>query len=43
MRQTALNAGQYAVNEPGVWHSADVQGEATALFITAGKDTEHRP
>ena len=38
-----LNAGQYAVNEPGVWHTADVQGEATALFITAGKDTAHRP
>ena len=38
-----LQPGQYAVNEPGVWHTADVQGEATALFITAGMGTEHRP
>jgi quercetin dioxygenase-like cupin family protein len=39
----ALNAGQYAVNEPGTWHTADVEGEATALFITAGLGTQHRP
>ena len=38
-----LNPGQYAVNEPGVWHTADVHGEATALFITACMGTEHRP
>ena len=38
-----LGEGQYAVNEPGVWHTADVAGEATALFITAGLGTEHRP
>ena len=38
-----LGPGQYAVNEPGVWHTADVYGEATALFITAGMGTEHRP
>lgn len=37
-----LNAGQYAINEAGVWHTADVIGEATALFITAGLDTKHR-
>ncbi len=37
-----LQAGEYAVNEPGVWHTADVNGEATALFITAGLGTEHR-
>ena len=34
---------EYAINAPGVWHTADVTGEATALFITAGKGTEHRP
>jgi len=38
-----LNAGQYAINAPGVWHTADVSGKATALFITAGMGTQHRP
>ena len=38
-----LTAGEFAVNEPGVWHTADVEGEATALFITAGLGTQHRP
>ena len=35
--------GQYAVNEPGTWHTANVEKDATALFITAGMGTEHRP
>lgn len=38
-----LGAGQYAINPPGVWHTADVSAPATALFITAGKGTQHRP
>ncbi|ABI76804.1 cupin domain protein [Hyphomonas neptunium ATCC 15444] len=38
-----LEAGEYAINAPGVWHTADVEGSATALFITAGLGTEHRP
>ncbi len=38
-----LGAGQYAVNQPGTWHTADVGEQATALFITAGEGTEHRP
>jgi hypothetical protein len=38
-----LDAGHYAVNEPGTWHTADVEGSATALFITAGQGTQHRP
>ena len=38
-----LEAGQYAVNEPGTWHTADVVDTATAVFITAGIGTEHRP
>lgn len=38
-----LSAGDYAVNPPGCWHTADVDDEATALFITAGMGTEHRP
>ncbi|MEL7479924.1 MAG: cupin [Pseudomonadota bacterium] len=38
-----LNPGEYAVNPPGIWHTADVSAEATAIFITAGKGTDHRP
>ncbi len=38
-----LTPGRYAINEPGTWHTADVTGTATALFITAGSGTEHRP
>lgn len=38
-----LAPGEYAINEPGTWHTADVDGEATALFITAGMGTEIRP
>lgn len=40
-----LGPGEYAINEPGVWHTADVEDEdgATVLFVTAGLDTQHRP
>lgn len=38
-----LAANDYAINAPGVWHTADVAGAATALFITAGAGTQHRP
>lgn len=38
-----LGPGQYAVNPPGAWHTADVDGQATVLFITAGLGTRHRP
>src|SRR5579871_4690306 len=31
-----LGPGEYAINELGTWHTADVAREATALFITAG-------
>ena len=38
-----IGPGEYAINPPGVWHTADIlDGEATALFITAGWGTEHR-
>lgn len=40
--QTALVAGEYAINPPGVWHTADVAESATAIFITAGEGTQHR-
>lgn len=38
-----LQAGEYAINPPGVWHTADVDGPVTCLFITAGMGTDHRP
>lgn len=41
-QRTVLNEGEYAINAPGVWHTADIDGEATALFITSGFRTEHR-
>jgi hypothetical protein len=37
-----LKAGEYAINAPGVWHTADVDGPAIAIFITAGLGTRHR-
>jgi quercetin dioxygenase-like cupin family protein len=37
-----LRPGQYAINPPGTWHTADVETEATAVFITAGLGTQHR-
>ncbi|MDG5747871.1 cupin domain-containing protein [Qipengyuania sp. XHP0207] len=42
-QQVALEAGEYAINAPGIWHTADVEGNATAIFITAGESTQHRP
>jgi quercetin dioxygenase-like cupin family protein len=37
-----LRAGEYVINPPGIWHTADVSQPATALFITAGLGTEQR-
>ena len=42
-QSATISAGEYAINDPGVWHTADVAEHATALFITAGLDTQHRP
>jgi quercetin dioxygenase-like cupin family protein len=41
--KVTIGTGEYAINPPGVWHTADVEREATALFITAGLGTQHRP
>lgn len=41
--QTTLTPGQFAINEAGIWHTADVSEAATAVFITAGTGTQHRP
>ena len=43
VERTMLGAGEYAINPPGVWHIADVEDRATAIFITGGEGTEHRP
>ena len=43
VNRTTIRAGEYAINPPGVWHIADVADTATAVFITAGLDTETRP
>ncbi|HAC58643.1 MAG TPA: cupin [Rhodobiaceae bacterium] len=43
VHKVGLGPGQYAVNPSGVWHTADVEEAATALFITTGLGTEHRP
>ena len=41
--EATLGPGEYLVNEPGTWHTADIDDTATAVFITAGAGTEHRP
>ncbi|NOU02979.1 MAG: cupin domain-containing protein [Novosphingobium sp.] len=41
--QVTLGPGDYAINPPGVWHTADIADEASVLFITAGRETRHRP
>lgn len=43
IRSVTLRAGEYAINPRGIWHTADVSGHATALFITSGLGTENRP
>ncbi|MDP6977403.1 MAG: cupin [Myxococcota bacterium] len=42
-RRIILQSGEYAVNQPGVWHTADIAVPATGVFITAGAGTEVRP
>jgi mannose-6-phosphate isomerase-like protein (cupin superfamily) len=43
VRTVTLKTGEAVINPPGVWHTADVDEPATALFITAGMGTEVRP
>ena len=40
-----LAPGDYAINPPGTWHTADVPAgtRCTAIFITPGEGTDHRP
>jgi quercetin dioxygenase-like cupin family protein len=37
-----LGPGHYAINEPGTWHTADIEGTATAVFVTSGWGTQIR-
>jgi uncharacterized cupin superfamily protein len=39
----SLHPGEALVNPRGVWHRSIVHEPGTALFITPGKGTEHRP
>ncbi len=43
VQTVTLDRGQYVINPPGAWHTADVAAPATALFITAGLGTEMKP
>jgi quercetin dioxygenase-like cupin family protein len=38
-----MRAGQAAINPVGVWHRSVVHTPGSALFITPGRGTEHRP
>jgi quercetin dioxygenase-like cupin family protein len=42
VRSVTIRSGEAIINPPGAWHTADVTGRATALFITAGAGTENR-
>ncbi|MDE2434819.1 MAG: cupin domain-containing protein [Sphingomonadales bacterium] len=42
-RTVVLESGDYAINPPGAWHTADVTDKVEVLFITAGWGTQHRP
>lgn len=37
-----LFPNEYVINPAGVWHTANVFSETSALFITAGEGTQHR-
>ena len=37
-----LHSGEYVVNPPQVWHTADIADQAEVLFITAGAGTQQR-
>lgn len=43
VQTTVLQAGEYAVNPKGVWHTADCSASCTVIFITPGRGTQHKP
>lgn len=40
-QEVELEAGEAAINPPGVWHTAKISEPTTALFITAGEGTRN--
>jgi mannose-6-phosphate isomerase-like protein (cupin superfamily) len=38
-----IGPGEYAINPPGCWHTADIDSPASAVFITCGQGTDMRP
>jgi uncharacterized cupin superfamily protein len=42
VNSVTLGPGDYAINPPGVWHTADIAESATALFVTSGLGTQNR-
>lgn len=41
-RSLELGPGDYGINPPGAWHTADCDGPVLALFITVGEGTQHK-
>lgn len=42
-RTVALRPGEAVIVPRGVWHTANVRAPSTALHVTWGRGTEHRP
>ena len=42
-RRVPMVPGTAVVNPKGAWHTADVHEPSTAVFLTPGRGTEHRP
>ena len=41
-KHVVLEVGEYAINDAGIWHTADVVDTVSVVFITAGMGTQHR-
>ncbi|MFV8751137.1 hypothetical protein ACNOYE_11385 [Nannocystaceae bacterium ST9] len=41
--QVEMGSGQTIVNQRGTWHRALVHEPSDMLFVTAGRNTQHRP
>jgi mannose-6-phosphate isomerase-like protein (cupin superfamily) len=42
-RHLDMEPGRAVINPRGVWHTVNVREPGTALFITPGRGTQHRP
>jgi len=43
LKTYSLEAGEFAINPRCVWHIADVEERAIAIFVAADEGAEHRP